>query len=360
MRAWATGREANGPVGSTLSSSAPSNEIVCRICGNTQNNRRFPAKEMMFGSREEFEYVECGTCGTVQIAEIPADLGKYYPANRYFSLAHGISASNGPVHRLIEEVQFRAIVPPSLGHRGAWYRLLSSLDVTEPGVDAVGRTGARRDARFLEVGCGNGRLLRMLARLGFAHLQGIDPYLPADVWDAGVSLRKCDVGDLDRSAFFDVIVLYHSLEHVPDPIGTLRSVADHLARDGVAVVAMPIVNAAFRLYGDHWYQLDPPRHLHLFSVKGFEIALARSGMRLAESYFNSTAAQFRISEAYARGMALAEIPSARFSFGRARLPELVTRREARFRARAHALNASREGDQAVFYIRRGAEPSSAG
>ena len=356
----ATGNVTNGMTASHPSSSAPTPGITCRICGNTQNNRPFPAKEMMFGSREEFPYIECGTCGTVQIAEIPPDLGKYYPSDRYFSLAHGASANRGPAHRLIEGLQFRTIVPSSLGHAGAWYRLLSYLDMTEPGVEAVGRIGVRRDARLLEVGCGNGRLLRMLGRLGFAHLRGVDPFLPGDVWESGVSLQKLDVGELDRSAFFDVIILYHSLEHVPDPVATLRSVTAHLARDGVAIVAMPIVNTAFRLYGVHWYQLDPPRHLHLFSVKGFEIALARSGLRLAGSYFNSTAAQFRISEAYARDVALVEIPPARFSFGRARLPEFVTRREARYRSRAHALNASREGDQGVFYLRRSAETLSAG
>jgi len=354
------GSEANDVAASDPSSSATTAGTTCRICGNTQRNRPFRAKEMMFGSREEFPYVECGTCGTVQIAEIPPDLGKYYPTNRYFSLAHGASANRGTAHRLIEGLQFRTIVPSSLGHGGPWYRLLNALDMTEPAVEAVGRSGARRDARFLEVGCGNGRLLRMLGRLGFAHLQGVDPFLPGDVWEAGISLQKRDVDELDRSAFFDVILLYHSLEHVPDPVATLRSVAGHLARDGVAVVAMPIVSTAFRLYGVHWYQLDPPRHLHLFSVKGFEIALAQSGLRLAGSYFNSTAAQFRISEAYANDVALAEIPRARFSFGRARLPELVTRREARYRSRAHALNASREGDQAVFYLRRGAEPPAAG
>jgi len=351
------GHEAPGVSGSN--STVPSSEMTCRICGNAEHNRSFRAKEMMFGSREEFGYVECATCGTVQIAEIPSNLGKYYPANQYFSLAPPRKATRGVVHRMMEDLQFWAFAEPSLDPAGGWYRLLCSLDLTEPGVEAVGRTNVRRDARVLEVGCGNGRLLRLLARLGFAQLEGIDPFLPGDVYEAGVSLRKRDVGDLDRAAFYDLIVLYHSLEHAPDPIATLRSVAAHMSRDGVVVVAMPVVNTAFRQYGVHWYQLDPPRHLHVFSVKGFEIALARSGLRLGGRYFNSTAAQFRISEAYTRDVALAEIPPPRFSFGRARFPEFLTRREARYRSHAHALNAAAEGDQAVFYLRRGPETVSA-
>ena len=360
MPSRATGPEPLSRAGSEPVTPSAVTETACRICGNAENNRSFPVKEMMFGSREEFGYVQCGTCGSLQIADVPSDLSRYYPSNRYFSLAQGTSGGTRLVHGLIEDLEFRTIARPSLGRGGAWYRLLSSLDITEPGVEAVGRARVRRDARVLEVGCGNGRLLRLLARLGFAHLQGIDPFLPGDAWEEGVTLQKRELRDLDRSSFFDLIILYHSLEHVPDPVATLRSVAGHLSRGAVAIVAMPVVNTAFRAYGVNWYQLDPPRHLHLFSVKGFEIALARSGLRLSESYFNSTAAQFRISESYGRDVALAETPSAKFSFGRARLPELLTRQEARYRARAHALNAAGEGDQAVFYVRRGADPGPAG
>jgi SAM-dependent methyltransferase len=260
----------------------------------------------------------------------------------------------------MEALEFRAIARPSLGHGSAWYQQLSSLDITEPGVEAVGKANVALDARVLEVGCGNGRLLQILACLGFTNLRGIDPFLPGDFFEGGITLQKRDVDDLDRSAFFDLIILYHALEHVRDPIATLHAVREHLTRAGVAIVAMPIVSTAFREYGANWYQLDPPRHLHLFSTKSFEIALARSGLRLSGSYFNSTAAQFRLSEAYARNVALSEIPPPMIGFGRARFPELLTRQEARYRARAHALNAAGEGDQAVFYLRQGAETTRAG
>jgi len=325
---------------------------TCRVCGNVEGNRPFTLREMMFGSRERFDYFQCGTCETVQIVAVPADLGKYYPGGRYFSLSASASASPKAVHRTLSELEFRAFARPSLGHGSAWYGLLRAFDLTEPGVEAVGRANPRRDSSILEVGCGNGRLLRLLAQLGFGDLHGIDPFLDADVHDDALTLEKKEVADLDRGAFFDVIVLYHSLEHVPDPISTLRAVRDHLSGDGVAIVAMPIVNAAFRTYGTNWYQLDPPRHLHLFSTKSFEIALARSGLRLAQSYFNSTAAQFRISEGYAQDIALSETPPPLLNFGRARFPQILSSREARWRSKAHALNERAEGDQAVFYLRR--------
>lgn len=55
----------------------------CRICGNAHQNQRFAAREMMFGSRDKFDYLECARCDCLQIEEVPADLSQYYPANYY-------------------------------------------------------------------------------------------------------------------------------------------------------------------------------------------------------------------------------------------------------------------------------------
>ena len=54
----------------------------CRICGNSENNRKHIAREMMFGTRERFEYLECARCGTVQLIDVP-DLSRYYPEDYY-------------------------------------------------------------------------------------------------------------------------------------------------------------------------------------------------------------------------------------------------------------------------------------
>ena len=59
---------------------------ACRICGNASDNRAHVAREMMFGTRERFDYVECARCGCLQIRDVPADLSPYYPAD-YYSLA---------------------------------------------------------------------------------------------------------------------------------------------------------------------------------------------------------------------------------------------------------------------------------
>ena len=51
---------------------------VCLICQNTEHNRIIKTREMMFGLREEFRYLECGQCGTIQLLDVPG-LARFYP-----------------------------------------------------------------------------------------------------------------------------------------------------------------------------------------------------------------------------------------------------------------------------------------
>src|SRR5439155_15830776 len=62
---------------------------VCKICNNEKNNRLHKAREMAFGLRDEFTYLECRQCGCVQLLEVPADMGKYYEQSYYSLQPHG-------------------------------------------------------------------------------------------------------------------------------------------------------------------------------------------------------------------------------------------------------------------------------
>ena len=64
----------------------------CRICNNLAGNEIFTAREMMFGTSDEFDYFECARCGCLQIGTIPPDLSPYYPPEYYsFSLPRPVA-----------------------------------------------------------------------------------------------------------------------------------------------------------------------------------------------------------------------------------------------------------------------------
>ncbi len=93
-------------------------------------------------------------------------------------------------------------------------------------------------SEFSDVGCGTGELLDRLSRIGFNNLLGADPFIAADGESAeGVPLMKRDLNAVDGT--FDLLMFSHSLEHVPDPVATLKVAYEKLAVGGMCLARVP-------------------------------------------------------------------------------------------------------------------------
>ena len=60
------------------------NQFFCKICSNNSNNKKLKVREMYFGTREEFDYLECSYCGCLQLLNPPKDYSVHYPKD-YFT-----------------------------------------------------------------------------------------------------------------------------------------------------------------------------------------------------------------------------------------------------------------------------------
>jgi SAM-dependent methyltransferase len=68
---------------------------------------------------------------------------------------------------------------------------------------------------------------------------------------------------------FDVITMNHVLEHVYDPVETIRECARTLKINGLLVISVPNFLSLQASFGNRdWFHLDPPYHLHHFSEQG--------------------------------------------------------------------------------------------
>lgn len=310
---------------------------ACRICGNTAANVGYTVREMMLGTRDRFEYFECGECGTVQIGAIPADLDRYYPRD-YYSIRGGSGLELFLKSRWIRY---------SLDGRGALGRLLTHVYGPHPLVEWRRLAGLSRESAILDVGCGDGRLLREMERSGFTDLTGVDPYLDREYREAHLRLVDTDIHGV--ASRFDCVMFHHSIEHLPDPGAALGTAARLLQPGGVVLVRTPVASSyAWRTYRADWVQLDAPRHLHVLTERAMKLLAEQAGLRVSDVVHESTAFQFWGSELYARDIPYAPKPSYRNRPSR----KLISRKEMRmYGKRARELNARGEGDSACFYLR---------
>jgi SAM-dependent methyltransferase len=345
-------------------------EDVCRVCDNGTSNKLHRAREMLQGTRDEFDYIECASCGTLQIREVP-ELGPYYAGAggaAYYSMrTSGVdsTAGGGLKRKLLRSAGTflrRRVVSYYGGRRrrfgelrhplgrllaGRGWRAVSGLP--EFLRDAPVDLGFSAADGVLDVGSGTGDTLLWLRYFGFRDLVGIDPFLEKDVeFENGVRLLKAELSDLSR--LFGLVLASHSLEHLPDTRQALRDIHRLLEPGHYAVVRIPLLARAWREYGVNWVQMDAPRHLFLFTAETFKALAEEGGFAVDAVVYDSTGFQFWGSEQYLRDIPLTT--DVRSHFINPTNSVFTAEEIAAFEARAAELNRAGEGDQAVFYLRK--------
>lgn len=139
---------------------------------------------------------------------------------------------------------------------------------------------------LLDIGCGGGQFLVFLRENGW-QVAGIEVNEEMATYGRESLNLNIKTGDLQEAGFsentFDVITLFHVLEHIQDPIVTLRECYRILKPGGLLVIAVPNFNSwQSRWTRKHWFHLDVPHHLHHFSAKTLQNFLEENSFRVGE------------------------------------------------------------------------------
>jgi SAM-dependent methyltransferase len=321
---------------------------LCGACGTEGQRTPHVARELMLGLHDQFTYAECGSCGALELVDVPADMSRYYPA-AYYSYADVQPNSSREKLKLFVKGRLVAKILASngrsmgfaarMGERGLkgnprgseWINPLKGLVAA----------GIHVGDSFLDVGCGSGHLLNALWASGMRSIAGIDPFLPQDAKPGRVPIYRETV--FTHQGQYDSILFNHSYEHLEKPVDVLKATANLLKPGGHVILRIPVADSyAWRTYGVHWYQLDTPRHIFIHTRKSMKHIAEASGFELKDVWCDSYYMQFTASELYKREIPLADQNKQEY-FTRTQIEE--------FARRSEELNAANDGDQATFLLR---------
>ena len=142
-----------------------------------------------------------------------------------------------------------------------------------------------KKGKLLEVGCSYGFLLDAARRDGWA-TTGVELDDGAAAYgrqELGLKILSGTLKDqfaqLDLP--YDAIATFHVIEHLRDPVGFLGLCRELLTEGGVLVLKTPnVASWIAKRTGSSWQWLSPPAHIHLFSSRALELALAKSGFQV--------------------------------------------------------------------------------
>lgn len=250
----------------------------CYHCGATGVVFQTQVRDPDHHIQRDWTLKRCPQCALVWLdpAPLESELWKAYTAYHTHTRvvpSKFAKAILSLAHRLIKLVLLPVWMPRALKQEAAYLRCMT-LD-NEP----VGK--------LLDVGCGAGRLLNRMRKLGW-EVEGVD-FDPQSTHRAaekyGIKAHTGDLSDCQLpSASFDAITMSQTMEHLFDPRRTLQECLRILKPGGKLIMTTPNCNSMGALaFGRFWRGWEAPRHLHIFTVKNLAELTQQQGFDILEA-----------------------------------------------------------------------------
>ena len=162
---------------------------------------------------------KCHSCATLQAAQVPEDLSRYYPPGYLGPVSDQQEAEARPNSVRLFLKQQRVLYMLYGKNPLGWLASKIGEDYFGYTWEWFRKAGATPASRILDVGCGPGLLLKNLQYQGFSNLSGVDPF--QEKTHPGLNIHRTELNEL--AGQYDFIMLHHSLEHMPDPAGALAN-----------------------------------------------------------------------------------------------------------------------------------------
>jgi len=234
----------------------------CPACDSSLINPVLSARDYTV-SGESFSIWQCANCSIRFTQDVPNidTMGKYYKSENYISHTN---TSKGLINRLYQIIRKKTLKRKR--------KLVSKI-------------AGKKQGEILDVGSGTGAFVNEMKQNGW-QVMGLEP-------DAGArkiakEIFNCGLRDTPElfhlpENFFDVITLWHVLEHVHDLQNFLNQLKKILKSSGQIIIAVPnYTSLDASVYKEYWAAYDVPRHLYHFSPLAMEFLMKKTGMEIIE------------------------------------------------------------------------------
>jgi 2-polyprenyl-3-methyl-5-hydroxy-6-metoxy-1,4-benzoquinol methylase len=239
--------------------------VPCYQCGSTRASHFLFAEDDLTGKPGRFRFVTCDDCGLrYQSPRLTVDAVKAYYDDEY--IAHRKKSDWGVLTGFFNWV----------------------MDRHDRVKDALVSEYVQLDAssRVLDVGCAVGTFLQKIRSRYRSHVTGVDfkdlsahPSLAGVEFHCGLFYEQ----PLPRASY-DLVTMWHFLEHDYDPPRTLAFARDLLKPEGRLVIEVPRLDSVtFRMYGHRWPGLQAPQHTVLFDRAALVRMVESAGLEV-EAY----------------------------------------------------------------------------
>lgn len=238
---------------------ASENITICPICNHKDFNPYSTTKDYTI-TGEEFRLIQCTHCTFIVTSPRPdkESIGKYYASENYISHSDKSKTLFDKIYFIARRITLN------------WKHELIKEYFKSP-------------ANILDYGCGTGEFLSHMKRKGW-NTKGIEPAQAArqkanQLLDNNVSEGL----EANKDGSFQIITLWHVLEHIHDLNDTLQKLKSLLTTEGIIIIAVPNpMSNDSRHYKNKWAGYDVPRHLWHFTQDTMTKLLKKNGLKVVQ------------------------------------------------------------------------------
>jgi glycosyltransferase involved in cell wall biosynthesis/SAM-dependent methyltransferase len=248
----------------------------CVICGDIPSRLLFSTPDTWYGDRRIWRYYYCVECHACNLFPSPS-------ADEYQSLVQGICEKSCDTQP--NPGSYRLFSGPQLLTGNPFYaRVVSKFPSLQEHASDLPRIRENRNAALLEIGCGEGVVLKHLAKLGYRNLAGFEENIASarSLRSQGFEVQNTDfISACPSDSRFDAAILHLTLETLRDPTAALRQLHRALRRRGRVYIVTPNLDSIWlSRYGPAWSRWHAPFHRFLFSPAAIRKLATKTGFRV--------------------------------------------------------------------------------